>query len=139
MRFFRTPEIVAKMGPTYSNICWRNCGTQIGNHTHIFWTCTKLSTFWTEIFEALKIIFRQNLIEDARIALLGIIPEGFDGRAKKYLLQILTTAAIKCITVKWLKPDPPTYNMWTEKVWEIYQMEQITYSSRLQKQTFIKR
>lgn len=41
MRFFWTTIIVAKMGPAYSNTCWRNCGMQIGNHTHIFWTLDK--------------------------------------------------------------------------------------------------
>ena len=67
------------------------------------------------------------------------MPEGLDGRAKKYLLNILLTAALKCITIKWLKPDPPTYNIWIQKVWDIYQMEQITYSLRLQKSIFTKR
>ena len=48
------------------------------------------------------------------VALLGLLPRGMEGRAKKYLLQTLLAAAIKCITVRWLKPDPPTHNMWTE-------------------------
>ena len=43
-RFFRTPEIVAKMGPTHSNLCWRNCGTRSANHTHTFWLCPKFNT-----------------------------------------------------------------------------------------------
>lgn len=81
-RFFRTPEIVAKMGPTHSNKCWRNCGTQIGNHTHIFWTCPKSRTFWERVFEALKEVFHQNFTKDPKVALLGVIPEGIDGRAK---------------------------------------------------------
>ena len=138
-RFFRTPETVAKMGPKHSNKCWRNCGTHIGNHNHIFWTCPKLKTFWEEVFRALEDVFDQNFTKDPKMALLGAIPEGIDGRAKKYLLQILFTAAIKCITIMWLKPEPPTYNLWIEKVWEIYHIEQITYSLRLQKDTFVKR
>uniref|UniRef100_A0A667YTZ3 Secreted protein n=1 Tax=Myripristis murdjan TaxID=586833 RepID=A0A667YTZ3_9TELE len=60
-------------------------------------------------------------------------------RDVKYLLRILLTAVLKCITVRWLKPDPPSYNGWIQKIWDIYQMEQITYSLRLQKSVFIKR
>lgn len=102
--FFRTPEMVAKMGPTYLNRCWRNCSTQIDNHAHIFWTCPKLRTFWEEVFEALIEVFYQNLTKDPKVALLGLTPMGIDGRAKKN----------KCITMKWLKPEPPTYNVdWT--------------------------
>lgn len=139
IRFFRTPDIVAKMGPAYSDACWRNCGTQTANHTHIFWSCAKLETFWDEVFKALELIFCHNFMKDPTVALLGLTPMGIDGRAKKYLLQILITAALKCITTKWLKPDPPTYSMWTDKVMEIYHMEHITYTLRLQKEKFMKR
>ena len=138
-RFFRTPVIVAKMGPTHSNRCWRECGAHIGNHTHIFWNCPKLRLFWRRISEALTEVFGQNFTEDPMVMLLGVVPEGIEGRAKTYLLHILLTAAIKCITIKWLKPDPPTYNMWVDKVWEIHQMEQITYALRLRSDLFIAR
>lgn len=138
-RFFRTPQIVAKMGPNHSNKCWRGCGAYIGNHTHIFWTCPKLRLFWREISEALGEVFGQNIPEDPIIMLLGGLPEGFEGRAKIYLLHVLLTAAIKCITIKWLKPEPPTFSMWVEKVWDIHQMEQITYALRLQPDIFNKR
>lgn len=69
-----------------------------------------------------------------RVVLLGSIPEGFEGRAKIYLLQILLGAVSR-----WLKLEPPTYNMWLIKVWELYEMEQITYAITLQRPTFIKR
>ena len=139
MRYFRTPQITAKWVLTTSDKCWRNCGPQNGNHTHIFWSCPKLSIFWNEVLDALREIFHQNIPNDPRVVLLGSIPEGFEGRAKIYLLQILLGAAIKCITIRWLKPEPPTYNIWLKKVWELYEMEQITYAIRLQRPIFIKR
>ena len=95
-------EIASKMGPSHSDRCWRNCSTLIGNHTHIFWSCPKLKAFWERIFKALTEIFHQLLPKDPKVALLGVIPEGIEGRAKRYLLQILLTAALKCITIKWL-------------------------------------
>ena len=67
------------------------------------------------------------------VAVLGVMPVELQGRARKYLLNILFTAALKCITIKWLKPDPPTYNFWIQKVWALYKMEQITYCLRPQK------
>ena len=42
-RFFRTPAITSKMGPALGSSCWRNCGNENANHTHIFWLCPKLS------------------------------------------------------------------------------------------------
>uniref|UniRef100_A0A3Q3M8I3 Uncharacterized protein n=1 Tax=Labrus bergylta TaxID=56723 RepID=A0A3Q3M8I3_9LABR len=73
------------------------------------------------------------------VAILGVTPVGLNGRAKKYLFNILFTAALKCITIRWLKLDAPSYNIWIQKVWDIYQMEQITYQLRLKKETFTTR
>ena len=131
IRFFGTPAIISKMGPTHSDKCWRSCRSHIGNLTHILWTCPKLKAFWKEVFEALGKIFKKTFNKDPKMVMLGLIPNDIIGRGKKYLLQILLIAALKCITVKWLKAEPPTYNMWIGKVWEIYHMEQITYSLRL--------
>ena len=79
------------------------------------------------MFETLNKIFGGNITMDPMGAQLGLLPRGMEGRAKKYILQILLATAIKCITVRWLKPDPPTHNMCTGKIKGLYQMEQITY------------
>lgn len=128
-RYFRTPAIVSKMGPRYPSSCWRNCGAHIANHTHIFWLCPKLTVFWREVFNALKEVFmyemnmKMNIPQNFAVAILGVIPEGLDRRADKYLLNILLTAALKSITIRWMKPEAPSYNTWIQKVWDIYQME----------------
>ena len=83
------------------------------------------------MFETLNKMFGGNITNDPTVALLGRLPRGV------YLIQILLATAIKFITIRWLKP--PTHNMWTDKIKAIYQMEQITYSLRLQKHTFTKR
>lgn len=138
-RVFRTPVITAKMNPACPSSCWRDCGTNIPNHTHVFWSCPKLSIFWKDVFDALRQVFQQDIPQDLAVAVLGVIPIGLDRRAKKYLLNILLTAALKCITIRWMKPDPPTYNIWIQKVWDIYQMERITYILRLQEPIFTER
>ena len=63
-RFFRTPLItfVSKNNP--SNKCWRNCG-MVGDHTHIFWDCSKLQTFWKNIKEELEKILTVDLPMDS--------------------------------------------------------------------------
>ena len=113
-----------------------NWKIHIATHIHIFWTWPKLSAYWREVFEALEFVFQQNIPREPTVALLGMIPEGLEGRAKKYLLNVLLTAALKSITIRWLKSDPPTYNIWIQKVWDLYQMEQITYTLRLQRPIF---
>lgn len=55
-----------------------------------------------------------------------------------YLYNILITAAKKAITKRWLLPDPPSVEQWSDIVSEIYQMERLTFSLRLQMRTFLK-
>lgn len=88
------------------------------------------------MYKAINQIFQEDIPKDATVALLGIMPVSMQGRAKSYLLNILFTAALKCITIKWMQVEPPCYNVWVQKVRELYQMEKITYSLRLQKSVF---
>lgn len=72
-RCFRTPQIISKWNPSCSNKCWRNCGQNIGNHTHILWSCPKLSNYWVEVFNALKEILHYEFSEDPTVALLQLM------------------------------------------------------------------
>uniref|UniRef100_A0A8C8E244 Reverse transcriptase domain-containing protein n=1 Tax=Oryzias sinensis TaxID=183150 RepID=A0A8C8E244_9TELE len=135
-RYFRTPDIVSKMNPNVPSLCWRNCGSVVPNHTHVFWTCPKLQNFWDEVYGAIKQVFQVDIPRDLMVALLGIIPAQIRGRAESYLLNVLFTAALKCITIRWMKTEPPTLDIWIQKVREIFQMERITFLLRHQMQNF---
>ena len=56
-----------------------------------------------------------------------------------YLLQILLVAAKKKITIKWLKKESPNQAEWLTILRNIYTMEKMTYSLRLQRDLFIER
>ena len=45
-------------------------------------------------------------------------------------------AALKCITISWMKTEPPSFGAWIQKVKEIYHTDKITYLLRLQAHTF---
>lgn len=55
----------------------------------------------------------------------------------KYLFRILIIACKKTVTRHWLLPDPSTLEKWIECVNEIYQMERLTFSLRLQMDRFV--
>lgn len=48
-RYFIVPQHVAKFG-SMSDECWRGCG-QVGDYTHIFWDCPKLSEYWISTYK----------------------------------------------------------------------------------------
>lgn len=79
------------------NTSWWNCGAHLGNHVHIFWKCPKIRPFWDDIFVT---IFNQIISKELNFTILGVIPESLGGNDWKYILWIVLTVAIKCITIK---------------------------------------
>lgn len=46
VRFFITPKITAlQTGIQSRGLCWRQCGTSMANHFHVFWACPKIQLF----------------------------------------------------------------------------------------------
>lgn len=43
--------------------CWRNCEVHVAEHTHAFWLCPRLKTFWGEVFDALNEVFQQHYLQ----------------------------------------------------------------------------
>uniref|UniRef100_A0A3B3CV34 Uncharacterized protein n=1 Tax=Oryzias melastigma TaxID=30732 RepID=A0A3B3CV34_ORYME len=78
----------AKMNPANPDTCWRNCGTDLGTHTHIFWSCPKISSFWDDVFTALNDVFKQPLARIPELALLGIIPNHFLKKNSSFHLSV---------------------------------------------------
>ena len=137
VRYFITPKL--KMHITSSNHpCWRDCGVIGANHYHIFWDCLKLKRFWEEIWEIMKQILGIQIPLTCVSLYLGDFPEELP-RTDKYLLKILTAAAKKAITRKWLQADPPTIDNWLEIIKEIHEMERLTLLLRLEYDLYIAR
>ena len=133
-RFFITPLQQRTQLP--STACWRACGAIEANHFHIFWDCPVLTSYWRDIHFHLEAIFK--VIIPCRFDTLYIGNISFDSwdYRDKILLLILQVASKKAISRRWLKQDSPTIGEWLEVVRVIYKMEKLTYSLRIQTDTF---
>lgn len=49
-RWHRTPQTLKRVNPDASELCWRCRGAR-GNMLLIFWTCLKLTSFWSFVHE----------------------------------------------------------------------------------------
>ena len=54
----------------------------------------------------------------------------------RYLFGVLSVAARKAITKRWLKPDAPSLEDWYDMIYDIFVMEVITFSLKLQQSKF---
>lgn len=136
-RFFRTPFITSRFGKTWEE-CWRGCGL-VGDHTHIFWDCPKLTNYWKDIHYEIKKCLSIDVPLTPNSMILGIFPNTIKPKCVILQLKILLLIAKKMVTVFWLKPQPPTISQWKNKLKEVYNMEQITARLQMKMDIFMDR
>uniref|UniRef100_A0A8C5BXC6 Reverse transcriptase domain-containing protein n=1 Tax=Gadus morhua TaxID=8049 RepID=A0A8C5BXC6_GADMO len=129
-RFFITPKIQSKFKTSNSSECWRNCGENNADHSHVFYFCPSLNTFWKLITNSISNIFQINQVPEPKCFILGVTPDELISERDKYLFRILRIAAMKQITRNWLKPTPPSFKNWKSNINNILEMERITYITR---------
>lgn len=137
MRYFRTPFMISKFDKNITDLCWRDC-KQIGDHTHIFWDCPKLKTYWEGIRKEILAILKIDLPLDPKVYIFGVVPEGLASNCVIKILHILLLTARKMITLSWLRPLPPTINQWHERLLNVYNMEKITAKLQMKYDMFLK-
>lgn len=135
IRFFITPQIKTKQLKLQQS-CWRMCGHVDANHSHIFWSCIKIQSFWNNVIHIMEEILNVKLPRDPRIVYLGLIPGETLEKKDTYLFKILTIAIKKALTRNWLKSDPPKPQQWLDIVEEIYTMEKLTFRLRIREGDF---
>lgn len=136
VRFFITPLQKRHLGQ--GTACWRLCGSNEAHHFHIFWDCPTLTPFWQMIHKHLEAIFDVTIPFVFSMLFMGNFQfEGWNWADRK-MMMILMVASKKSITRKWLKPDPPTEEDWLDVLYDIYKMEKITFSIRLQSEKFVR-
>ena len=64
---------LAKIYPDTSGSCNR-CKQSPANHTHMFWSCLKLTGFWRQIFDTLSTVLDIDLNPEPCTALFGSPP-----------------------------------------------------------------
>ena len=134
IRYFRTPLIQSKYKCNLTSSCWRKCGEQIAHHSHIFWSCKVLGSFWEDSITEVSNIFGIVLNKNPLILLLGKLPENIKNN-DVHLFLIIRVALMKQITRNWLKDDNLSNSKWKDLVNEIYRMEKITM--RIRNQVYI--
>lgn len=132
-RFFVTPAQKKYQGT--GDACWR-CNKNAANHFHIFWECAVIQEYWFDIHQHLQNIFNIIFPPSFNNLYLGGVDLQLNSNKEKKLIHILLTAAKKAITRKWLKPERPTIENWIDVVKDIFTMEKISFTLKLQLDIF---
>lgn len=126
---------LAKIYPGRSDACSR-CGNSPADHVHMFWSCPKLSAFWSSIFDTLSTALKSKIEPHPLTALFGI-----PSRPEMHVEQVVaftTLLARRLILLRWKHSSPPTHDSWIKEILQCMTLEKMRYSLKGSLRTFHK-
>lgn len=118
---------LANIFPDRSAACNR-CKQSPANHLHMFWTCPKLATFWSYLFETLKKALNINIVPDPFLALFGVSPMPDLMARDRKVMAFTTILARRAILLKWKHPSPPSHDRWIQDIFYCVGLEKLRCS-----------
>ena len=116
--------------------CWRLCGENKANHFHIFWECPSIIPYWQDLQKCMKKILKVEFPFTFMNMYLGKGNQEITNSGDKYILRTMLVASKKAVTRKWLKTESPKREDWLDVMHNIYMMEKLTFSLRLELDKF---
>lgn len=114
--------------PDVDPLCDR-CKCSPASHTHMFWSCTKLTQYWSSIFDIISGFLEQPVSPCPLVGLFGVVPDHLGlTRAQSNSVAFLTLLARRLILIKWKDCKPPTFTHWVKDVLYFLKLEKIRYS-----------
>lgn len=136
-QWYYTPARLQQMFPQSSDLCWR-CGEEAGTLLHIFWSCKRLSPFWSEVHRITQKFTDRELPKSPEFFLLH--HHEIPSKAyRKSILPLLSTAAKSCIPLLWKQTEPPVVALWLKKIADIYNMEDLIVTEKGNSEKFLKK
>uniref|UniRef100_A0A803TZS1 Reverse transcriptase domain-containing protein n=1 Tax=Anolis carolinensis TaxID=28377 RepID=A0A803TZS1_ANOCA len=124
-RWYWTPQKMAKFNKNASNKCWK-CGIEVGTFYHCWWTCKKVKVYWKEVHWGIQKMLQIRIDLNPKYFLLGMLDIDKD-RNKEVLFNYLTTAARMNLAKFWKDKEIPEIRGWISKIWEIMNMDILTF------------
>lgn len=102
-RWYCTPTVLHRFFSEASDRCWR-CREEQGTLFHIFWICTKIKRYWSEVHKISQKCTDFPIPEDPAFFLLHCsqMPRQ---KYRKSVLCLLVNAAKACISLHWKHPN----------------------------------
>lgn len=92
---------------------------------HMFRTCSKLHTFWSEIFNTLSYICKKRIEPDPVIAVFGVTPSNSGLSKHSDFIAFSTLLACRLILFGWKSTTPPSHSLWVREVMAFLKLEKI--------------
>lgn len=128
-----------KLSKVFSNVdplCIR-CKQTAASLSHMFWGCSALSSFWSQIFSTLSKTLHKPIDPNPLTSILGIIDQNVVKRQSERKVILFTCLlARRLILLNWKQAEPPTYVNWFRDVMMHLELEKIRYSLQNREEKF---
>ena len=129
-RLHLSKEKLSRMYPNVNPACDR-CGHSPATLAHMFWYCSKLTSYWQSIFKSLSDIIEKPFDPDPLTAVLGIIRPGVKLSTFQYsMIKFVTLLARRLILLNWKQTQVPTHTTLMKDVMHYLQLEKIKFELR---------
>ena len=118
---------LSRIYPNATDSCNR-CKQSPADHSHMFWSCPRLATFWSEIFKTLSTAYDTTISPEPLLALFGAPLEPCTSRVIQNVLAFTTLLARRLILLKWKHSQPPSHGRWVEEVLLFMSLEKLRFS-----------
>uniref|UniRef100_A0A8C4SMS5 Reverse transcriptase domain-containing protein n=1 Tax=Erpetoichthys calabaricus TaxID=27687 RepID=A0A8C4SMS5_ERPCA len=116
---------LSKMFPGQDPTCER-CNQAPASLGHMFWACTKLTSFWTKIFKCLSDSLGITIPPNPLTAVFGVLPDGLELEKDKQTVIAFTTLLVcRLILLNWKNPNSPLISQWETDVLYYLKLEKI--------------
>lgn len=122
-----TDLTLSRIYPNVTNLCNR-CKKCPGNHSHMFWFCPRLTTFWSEISKTLWTAYNTIVSPDPLLALFGTPLQPFTSKVTQTALAFATLLAKWLIILNWKLPQPPSHSSWLKEMLLSIRLEKLRFS-----------
>lgn len=111
LRWYLTPDRVARFDPSHSSSCFRAC-PDIGTFFHTWWSCGVAQAFWGKISSLIHQLTQISLPICPQSFLLLILPPHIPATHKKLICHILN-AAKQTLAKAWYSPTIEIHEVYT--------------------------
>lgn len=126
-RVHYTNAKLSKIYPNVKDACNR-CNQSPANHTYMFWSCPKLTTFWMNFFDTLSRAYEHTISPNPLSAIFGISPDADLPVVLERALAFTSLLARRLILLNWKLPRPPTHDRWIKEVLDNLRLEKLRSS-----------
>lgn len=95
----------------------------------MFWTCSKLHTFWSDIFNTFSCIYQKRIDQDPVISVFGVTVSNSElSIYHSDLIAFSTFIVCWLILFNWKSTTPPSHSLWVSEVMAFLKLEKIRWT-----------